>query len=217
MPVIQVQHPLVRYKVGLLRQNDISTKDFRALTNKLGRVLAYEATADFPLHATTIDGRSGPTAIEQIAGKNVTIVPVLRAGLGLLDGVLDMIANAKVSVVGFSRNHETLQPEHHFERPVGQLNERPALIVEPMPATGASMITTVNLLKARGCTDIRALVLVPRHGDFETRKRAFDPMAALQILAMPAGIAAVCALPSGRMHRFRHVPKSPWRGTGGRA
>ena len=162
MPVIQVQHPLVRHKVGLLRQNDISTKDFRALTNELVRLLAYEATADFPLQATTIDGWSGPTAIEKIAGKNVTIVPILRAGLGMLDGVLDMIANAKVSVVGFSRSHETLQPEHYFERLVGQLNERTALIVDPMLATGASMITTVNLLKARGCNDIhiRALVLV---------------------------------------------------------
>ena len=160
MPVFAVTHPLVRHKVGLLRRNDISTKDFRALTNELGRLLAYEATADFPLQATTIECWSGPTAIEQIAGKKVTIVPILRAGLGMLDGVLDMIPNAKVSVVGLSRNHQTLQPEHYFERLVGQLNERTALIVDPMLATGGSMIATVNLLKARGCSDIRALVLV---------------------------------------------------------
>ena len=150
----------MRHKVGLLREKDISTKQFRDLTNELGRLLAYEATADFPLDMTNIDCWSGPLQVEQIAGKKVTIVPILRAGLGMLDGVLDMIPNAKVSVVGLSRNHETLQPEHYFERFVGQLDARTALIVDPMLATAGSMIATVNLLKSRGCKDIRALVLV---------------------------------------------------------
>ena len=160
MPVIDVKHPLVKHKVGLLRENDISTKKFRELTNELARLLAYEATADFPLEKTTIQCWSGPTEIEQISGKKVTVVPILRAGLGMLDGVLDMIPNAKVSVVGLSRNHETLQPENYFERFVGQLDERTALIIDPMLATAGSMIATVSLLKARGCKDIRALVLV---------------------------------------------------------
>jgi uracil phosphoribosyltransferase len=160
MPVIALNHPLVRHKIGLLRDKDITTKQFRELTNELGRLLAYEATADFPLEKTSIECWSGPTEIEQIAGKKVTIVPILRAGLGMLDGVLDMIPNAKVSVVGLSRNHETLQPEHYFERFVGHLDERTALIVDPMLATAGSMIATVSLLKARGCKDIRALVLV---------------------------------------------------------
>jgi uracil phosphoribosyltransferase len=160
MPVIALNHPLVRHKVGLLRAEGISTKDFRALTNELGRLLAYEATADFPLRKVTIQCWSGPTEVEQIAGRKVTIVPILRAGLGMLDGVLDMIPNAKVSVVGLSRNHETLQPEHYFERLVGHLDERTALIIDPMLATAGSMIATVQLLKDRGCQDIRALVLV---------------------------------------------------------
>jgi len=160
MPVIEVTHPLVKHKIGLLRENEISTKDFRALTNELGRLLAYEATADFPLEKTTIECWSGPVEIDQIAGKKVTIVPILRAGLGMLDGVLDMVPNAKVSVVGLSRNHETLQPEHYFEKFVGHLAERTALIVDPMLATAGSMIATVELLKSRGCKDIRALVLV---------------------------------------------------------
>ncbi|MDO9074437.1 MAG: uracil phosphoribosyltransferase [Rubrivivax sp.] len=160
MPVIQVRHPLVRHKVGLLRQAGLPTKDFRALTNELGRLLAYEATADFPLETTTIDCWSGPATIEQVAGRKLTIVPILRAGLGMLDGVLDIMPNAKVSVVGLCRNHETLQPEHYFERLVGHLEERTAVIIDPMLATAGSMIATVALLKARGCTDIRALVLV---------------------------------------------------------
>jgi len=160
MPVIDVTHPLVKHKVGLLRENEISTKKFRELTNELARLLAYEATADFPLETTTIDCWSGPTKIEQISGKKVTVVPILRAGLGMLDGVLDMIPSAKVSVVGLSRNHETLQPENYFEKFVGKLDERTAIIIDPMLATAGSMIATVSLLKARGCKDIRALVLV---------------------------------------------------------
>jgi uracil phosphoribosyltransferase len=160
MPTIAVAHPLVRHKIGLLREKSISTKDFRALTAELARLLAYEATADFPLQRTTIECWSGPVEIEQIEGRKVTIVPILRAGLGMLDGVLDLMPGAKVSVVGLSRNHETLQPEHYFEKFVGHLDERTAIVVDPMLATAGSMIATVNLLKSRGCTDVRALVLV---------------------------------------------------------
>jgi len=160
MSVIAINHPLVRHKIGLLREHDISTKKFRELTNELARLLAYEATADFPLEAATVQAWSGPAAVERIAGRKVTVVPMLRAGLGMLDGVLDMIPNAKVSVVGVSRNHETLQPEQYFERFVGHLEQRTALIIDPMLATAGSMIATVALLKSRGCKDIRALVLV---------------------------------------------------------
>jgi uracil phosphoribosyltransferase len=160
MPVIDVKHPLVKHKVGLLRENGISTKQFRELTNELARLLAYEATADFPLEAVTIDCWSGPAQVQRISGRKVTVVPILRAGLGMLDGVLDMVPNAKVSVVGLSRNHETLKPENYFEKFVGHLDERTALIIDPMLATAGSMIATVDLLKARGCKDVRALVLV---------------------------------------------------------
>ena len=147
MTVIDVAHPLVKHKVGLLREADISTKKFRELTGELAALLAYEATADFPLEKTTVACWSGPVQIDQIKGKKVTIVPILRAGLGMLDGVLQMIPNAKVSVVGISRNHDTLQPEQYFERFVGHLDERTALIVDPMLATAGSMIATVDLLK----------------------------------------------------------------------
>ena len=160
MPVIAVTHPLVRHKIGLLREHDISTKKFRELTHEIARLLAYEATADFPLEKASIECWSGSIEIDQIAGRKVTIVPILRAGLGMLDGVLDLVPNAKVSVVGLSRDHETLKPVHYFERFVGHLSERSAIIVDPMLATAGSMIATVDLLKARGCKDIRALVLV---------------------------------------------------------
>ena len=160
MPVIDVRHPLVKHKVGLLREADISTKKFREITGELAALLTYEATADFPLEMHGIECWSGPVEVDQIAGKKVTVVPILRAGLGMLDGVLMMVPNAKVSVVGLSRDHDTLQPKHYYENFVGQLDERTALIVGPMLATAGSMIATVDLLKARGCKDVRALVLV---------------------------------------------------------
>ena len=160
MPVIEVKHPLVKHKVGLLRQEPISTKDFRALTQELARLLAYEATADLPLQTVTIDCWSGPTPVQRLSGRKLTIVPILRAGLGMLEGVLDLVPSAKVSMVGLSRNHDTLQPNHYFENFVGHLDERTAIVIDPMLATAGSMIATVNLLQQRGCKDIRALVLV---------------------------------------------------------
>ncbi len=160
MPVTLVTHPLVRHKVGLLRATDISTKKFREITQELARLMAYEATADFPLETVASECWSGPVEIERIKGKKVTVVPILRAGLGMLDGVLDMIPNAKISVVGLTRNHDTLRPEHYFENLVGSLAERTALIIDPMLATAGSMIATVDLLERKGCRDIRALVLV---------------------------------------------------------
>jgi uracil phosphoribosyltransferase len=160
MPVIEVKHPLVKHKVGLLREHDISTKKFREVTAELARLLAYEATADFDLEPATVQCWSGPVEVLRIKGKKVTIVPILRAGLGLLDGVLDLVPNAKVSMVGLARDHETLQPVQYLEKFVGHLDERTALVVDPMLATAGSMIATVDLLLQRGCTDIRALVLV---------------------------------------------------------
>lgn len=160
MSVKQINHPLVRHKIGLMREVDISTKKFRELTAELARLLAYEACQDFALETVTIDGWAGPVEVERIKGKKVTVVPILRAGLGMLDGVLDMIPSAKVSVVGIARNEETLMPAPYVEKFVGNLAERMALIIDPMLATGGSMVATVDMLKRAGCRQIRALVLV---------------------------------------------------------
>ncbi len=160
MPVTEVRHPLVKHKIGLMREADISTKKFRELTAELARLLTYEACRDFEVETVTLEGWAGPVAVEQIKGKKVTVVPILRAGLGMLDGVLDLIPSAKVSVVGIARNHETLAPEPYFERFVGQLDERLALIIDPMLATGGSLIATIDMLKRNGCKHVRALVLV---------------------------------------------------------
>ncbi|MFV0296321.1 MAG: uracil phosphoribosyltransferase, partial [Hyphomicrobiaceae bacterium] len=120
----------------------------------------YEACRDFELEQCKIQGWAGPVDIQQIKGKKVSVVPILRAGLGMLDGVLDLVPGAKVSVVGIARNHETLMPEPYFERFVGKLDERMALIIDPMLATGGSLIATIDMLKRKGAKQVRAIVLV---------------------------------------------------------
>ncbi|MBS3805669.1 MAG: uracil phosphoribosyltransferase [Oleiphilaceae bacterium] len=160
MPVHEVKHPLIRHKLGLMRRADISTKNFRELAQEVASLLTYEATQDFLLEEKTIEGWAGPVTIEQITGKKVTIVPILRAGLGMLDGVLRLIPGARVSVVGQVRNEETLEASTYLEKLVGELDQRLAVIVDPMLATGGSLISTIDLLKKAGSTEIRALVLV---------------------------------------------------------
>ena len=172
MPIHEIRHPLVRHKIGLMREGDISTKKFRELTAEIARLLAYEACQDFPLETVEIQGWAGPVQIEQIKGKKVTLVPILRAGLGMLDGVLDMMPSAKVSVVGIARDEATLQPVPYFEKFVGQLDARMALIIDPMLATGGSMNATIELLKSKGCRNIKALVLVAAPEGVETVNNA---------------------------------------------
>lgn len=160
MPIHEVKHPLIQHKLGLMRRDDISTKNFRELAQELAALLTYEATKDFTLQRQTINGWAGPVEVDQISGKKVTIVPILRAGLGMMDGVLRLIPVARVSVVGQLRDEETLEASTYLEKLVGELDQRMALIVDPMLATGASLISTIDLLKKAGSTEIRALVLV---------------------------------------------------------
>ncbi|MFC3034243.1 uracil phosphoribosyltransferase [Pseudoalteromonas fenneropenaei] len=156
-----VSHPLVQHKLGLLREHGISTKSFREIVSEVGTLLTYEATKDLPLETAAITGWEGsPIEVQHIKGKKITVVPILRAGLGMLDGVLQLIPAAKVSVVGLERNEETLEPIPYFEKLVGNIGERLSLVVDPMLATGGSMIATIDMLKNAGCTHIKAIVLV---------------------------------------------------------
>lgn len=160
MPTHEIRHPLIRHKLGLMRRADISTKNFRELAQEVGSLLTYEATKDLPLENCAIEGWCGEVQVEKIAGKKITVVPILRAGIGMLDGVLSLIPGAKVSVVGLARNEETLQADTYLEKLVSGMDRRLALIVDPMLATGGSMIATIDMLKKAGSKEIRALVLV---------------------------------------------------------
>ncbi|MCK3657763.1 uracil phosphoribosyltransferase [Pasteurellaceae bacterium Pebbles2] len=160
MKIVEVKHPLVKHKLGLMRMADISTKQFRELATEVGSLLTYEATADLEVENVTIDGWCGPVNIDRIKGKKVTVVPILRAGLGMMDGVLEHIPSARISVVGMYRNEETLEPVAYFQKLASDLEERLAIVVDPMLATGGSMIATIDLLKQKGCKQIKVLVLV---------------------------------------------------------
>ncbi|WP_290705374.1 uracil phosphoribosyltransferase [Amphritea sp.] len=160
MRVHEINHPLVKHKISLMRAADISTRAFRQLAAEVGALLTYEATKDLATETYQFEGWCGEMTGEQIKGKKVTVVPILRAGIGMLDGVLDLIPSAKISVVGLYRDEETLQPVTYFERLTSDMEERMALVIDPMLATGGSMNATIDMLKKAGCTEIKALVLV---------------------------------------------------------
>ena len=167
-----VDHPLIRHKVGLLRQHDISTSHFRTLANEITRLLTYEATKDFETEKTTIKGWAGDVEVDSIKGKKVTVVPILRAGLGMIDGVYDMIPGAKASVVGFYRNEETLEPVQYYVKLAKRIEERMALILDPMLATGGTLDATIKLLKEAGCQSIRGLFLCAAPEGIEGQHRS---------------------------------------------
>ena len=148
MNLTVIDHPLVAHKLSLMREADCSTYRFRTLTRELARLMAYEASRELPSEPYTLQCWSG-----EITGRRI-------AGLGMLDGVLDLIPTAKTSVVGLQRDEETLQPVSYFEKFTSKMDERPAWIIDPMLATGGSLAATISLLKSKGCKDIKALVLV---------------------------------------------------------
>ncbi|MFO7746600.1 MAG: uracil phosphoribosyltransferase [Orrella sp.] len=160
MAIHEIDHPLIRHKLGLMRRADLSTKSFRELTREIAQLLMYEASRDLALEPATEEGWCGSVQVERIAGKKITVVPILRAGIGMLDGVLDLVPGAKVSTVGMSRDEKTLQARPYFEKLAQALDERLAVIIDPMLATGGSMAATIELLKRAGAKEIRALVLV---------------------------------------------------------
>nr|WP_298414234.1 uracil phosphoribosyltransferase [uncultured Halomonas sp.] len=160
MSVHTIDHPLVKHKLGLMRAADVSTKAFRELAGEVAKLLTYEATQDLKLESSTVVGWNGDVAVEQLKGKKVTIVPILRAGLGMLDGVTDLIPSARISVVGLYRNEETLEPVAYFEKFANDLGERLAIVIDPMLATGGSMLATLDKLKERGCKSMKVIVLV---------------------------------------------------------
>lgn len=160
MKITEVRHPLVRHKLGLMRQAALGTRDFRELASEIATLLTYEATADLPTETVEVDGWAGPVRVERISGRMITLVPVLRAGLGMLPGVLELVPGAKVGVVGLQRDEQTLAAVSYYGKLAGNMADRIALVLDPMLATGGTLVATVGMLKAAGATRIRALCLV---------------------------------------------------------
>lgn len=160
MKIVEVRHPLVQHKLGLMRRVDNSTKTFRELTAEVATLLTYEATADLETEDAEVEGWAGTVRVRRIKGRKITLVPILRAGLGMLPGVLELIPAAKVSVVGLQRDETTFQAITYYQKLVGDMQDRIALVLDPMLATGGTLIATVDMLKTAGATRIKGLFLV---------------------------------------------------------
>jgi uracil phosphoribosyltransferase len=155
-----VDHPLIRHKLSILRKADTTTSKFRSLTREITNLLTYEATRDLSLDPIEVDGWAGSVKCEKLSGKKVAVVPILRAGLGMMQGVLDLIPSARVNIVGLYRNEETLMPVEYYKKFSPDIELRSAIIVDPMLATGNSLVACCNMLKSEGCRSIKAICIV---------------------------------------------------------
>jgi len=161
MSRVQVmEHPLIQHKLTILRDKNTGTKDFREAVNEIARLMAFEVSRDMPLQDVEIETPLVKSIQKKLAGKKVAIIPILRAGLGMVDGMLDLIPAAKVGHVGMYRDHETLEPVEYFVKLPSDINERLLLVVDPMLATGGSAIAAIDSLKKRGASSIRFVCLV---------------------------------------------------------
>lgn len=161
MPKIQVlDHPLIQHKLTYIRDVNTGTKEFRELVDEVATLMAYEITRDLPLMEKEIETPVGKGMSDVLAGKKLGIVPILRAGLGMVEGILNLIPAAKVGHVGLYRDPETLEPVEYYVKLPKDVSERDLILVDPMLATGGSAIEAVNSLKKRGATSIRFMCLI---------------------------------------------------------
>ena len=155
-----LDHPLIQHKLTQIRQKDTSTTQFRQMINEIGGLMVYEITRDLPLEQIEIETPVAKTKANVIAGKKMVVVPILRAGLGMVDGILQMIPSARIGHIVIFRDEETLQPVEYFAKFPEELDQRDIFIVDPMLATGGSAIAAINSIKQRGAKNIKLVCLV---------------------------------------------------------
>jgi uracil phosphoribosyltransferase len=158
--VTQITHPLIQHKLSFIRDENTGSKDFRELVSEVAMLMAYEVTRDIQTQEIEIKTPICTTKCKVLAGKKMAIVPILRAGLGMVDGMLKLIPAAKVGHIGMYRNEETLQPVEYFCKLPQDINERDVIITDPMIATGGSAIDAISALKQRGAINIRIMCLI---------------------------------------------------------
>lgn len=170
--VTVTDHPLIQHKLTLLREVETSSKDFRELLTEITMLMGYELTRDLPIEDKVIETPMGEATGKEMAGKKPAIVPVLRAGLGMVDGLLRLIPGARVGHIGLYRDPETLKPVEYYCKMPKDIEEREVIIVDPMLATGGSLVAAITLLKERGATSIRALCLLAAPEGLDTLQKA---------------------------------------------
>lgn len=170
-----IDHPLVTHKLSFLRQKDTGSKEFRALVEEIAALMAYEATRDLPLGEEVIETPLEKMTGKFIEGKKLAVVPILRAGLGMLEGILRLVPNAKVGHIGLYRNEETLEPVEYFCKQPDDLSERDILLLDPMLATGGSAVAAIAALERRGAKpeQIRFLCLLASPEGIERLSKAY--------------------------------------------
>ena len=159
-PIVEVGHPLVQHKLGLLRDVDTPTQVFRQLVNELTLLLTYEATKDLATEEVDISTPLERTTVQRISGKKVAVCPILRAGIGMLDGVLSLISGARVGFIGLYRNEETLEPVEYYVKLPNDIDQRDVILLDPMLATGKSTGYAARVVKEAGAESVRLIALI---------------------------------------------------------
>ncbi len=167
-----MDHPLIAHKLTLMRKKDTGSKDFRELLSEISMLMAYEVTRDLALQDVEIETPMGKTTQKMIAGKKLGIVPVLRAGLGMVDGILTLVPAARVGHIGLYRDPETKKPVEYYCKLPADVTERELIVVDPMLATGGSAIAAIGFLKDRGCTNIKLMNLIAAPEGIEAMQTA---------------------------------------------
>ena len=155
-----IDHPLIQHKLTIMRRTGTSSKDFRQLLEEISTLMGYEVTRDLPTENVSITTPVAPMVAKQIAGKKLAIVPILRAGLGMVDGLLTLVPVARVGHIGLYRDPETHLPVEYYCKLPPNIDRRLVIVVDPMLATGGSASDALKLLKEKGCTDVRLMCLV---------------------------------------------------------
>ncbi len=158
--VVIMDHPLIQHKIGYIRRKDTGTKDFRQTISEIAMLMCYEATRDLPLADVEIETPICETTVKELRGKKMAIVPILRAGLGMVDGVLSLIPAAKVGHIGLYRDPETVQPVEYYCKLPADSAEREVFVVDPMLATGGSAVAAIQMLKDKGCKKIHFMCII---------------------------------------------------------
>ncbi|MBQ5944557.1 MAG: uracil phosphoribosyltransferase [Bacteroidales bacterium] len=155
-----IDHPMIQHKLTIMRKKETGSKDFRELLNEISLLMGYEITRDLPLDEIQIETPMGEMVAHRVAGRKLAIVPILRAGLGMVDGLLTLVPVAKVGHIGLYRNEETHQPVFYYCKLPFDIQERMVIVTDPMLATGGSASDAIGMLKEKGCTNIRLMCLV---------------------------------------------------------
>ena len=158
--VMIMTHPLIQHKIGYIRRSDTGTKDFRKTIGEIAMLMCYEATRDLELTNVEIETPICKTTVKELKGKKLAIVPILRAGLGMVEGMLEIIPAAKVGHIGLARNEETHEPEEYYCKLPSDLPKREIFVVDPMLATGGSAAAAIQLLKDKGCKNIHFMCII---------------------------------------------------------